>query len=153
MIKPDQIISLIPKATAWIQQQEQGILENGTPLSDSQLDDAKKLAVKNPGKVRLLCVDEIPLPDDAELKSANQLLKLITPQTIGLTCQYGIFIKRDYWDHRETIAHELVHVLQYERLGNTQEFLSCYIPECINPGYPDGPLEQEARNKARLITT
>jgi len=153
MINPDQIIGLIPKATAWTQQQEQRILVNGVPLSDSQLEDARKLLVKNAEKVRLLSVDQIPLPEDPELKSANQLLNLITPKTIGLTCQYGIFIIEAYWNHRETVAHELVHVSQYEKFGNIQGFLSSYIPECINPGYPNGPLEQEARNKAKLITT
>ncbi len=153
MINPDQIIVLIPKATVWTQQQEQEILKDGTPLSDSQLEDARKLSVENPEKVRLLCVDQIPLPEDPELKSANQLLKLITPETIGLTCQYGIFIKKDYWNHREPVAHELVHVSQYERFGNIQKFLNRYISECINPGYPNGPLEQEARNKVKLITT
>ena len=153
MINPDQIIVLIPKATVWTQQQEQEILKDGVPLSDNQLEDARKLSVKNPEKVRLLCVNQIPLPDDPELKSANQLLKLITPGTIGLSCQYGIFIKKDYWNHRETVAHELVHVSQYEKFGNIQEFLSRYIPECIKPGYPNGLLEQEARNKAKLIIT
>ena len=153
MINQNQMIALIPKATVWSQQQEREILKDGIPLSISQLEDARKVSVKNPGKVRLLCVNQIPLPKDHELKSANQLLNLITPETIGLTCQYGIFIRRDHWNNRETIAHELVHVSQYERFGNTQGFLSRYIPECISPGYPNGPLEQEARNKARSITT
>ena len=153
MIGPNQITNLIPKATVWTHQQEQKILKDGTPLSDSQLEDARKLSVENPEKVRLLCVDQIPLPEDPELKSANQLLKLITPETIGLTCQYGIFMRSDYFNDRETMAHELVHVSQYERFGNIHGFLSRYIPECINPGYPYGSLEQEAINKARSITT
>ena len=152
MIIPDQIINLIPKATVWTQQQEQEILKDGTLLSDNQLEDARKLSVKNPEKVRLLCVDQIPLPDDPELKSANQLLKLITPETNGLTCRYGIFIRKDIWNHRATVAHELVHVLQYERFGSIQEFLNRYIQECIYPGYPNGLLEREAINKAILIT-
>jgi hypothetical protein len=153
MINPDQIISLIPKATVWTQQQEQEILKDGVPLSDSQLEDARKLSVENPEKVRLLCVDQIPFPEEYELRLANQEIGLITQGTWGLTCQYGIFIRSDHWNNRETISHELVHVSQYERFGNIQEFLSRYIPECINPGYPKGPLEQEARNKAKLINT
>ena len=153
MIDPAQIIRLIPKAVAWTQQQEQEIFEKGLPLSNSQIEDARKLSVKNPEKIRLLCVDQIPLPEDSELKSTNQLLKLITSDTIGLTCQYGIFIRKDYWNHRETVAHELVHVSQYERFESIHEFLSRYIPECIESEYPNGPLEQEARNKAALINT
>ena len=153
MINPDQIIKLIPKAVIWTQQKEQEILKDGIHLTNIQIEDAIKLSVKSPEKIRLLYVDQIPSPDDPELKLANQLLKLITPETNGLTCRYGIFIKKDIWNHRATVAHELVHVSQYERFGSIHEFLNLYIPECINFGYPNCPLEKEARIKTKLITT
>jgi hypothetical protein len=35
--------------------------------------------------------------------------------------------------------------LQYERLGGIRPFLKLYLYEClVTPGYPFGPLEQEA---------
>ena len=43
------------------------------------------------------------------------------------------------------VIHELAHVAQYERLGGFREFLKQYLEECINPGYPLGDLELEAK--------
>lgn len=149
----NQFIHLIPKAAIWAQQQEQQILKNGTPLSSSQLSDAKVIPVKHPEKIRLLRVNQIHLPEDQELKFAAQDIQLITPNTVGLTLQYGIFIRNDYWNNREIVVHELVHTSQYERLGSIQQFLNQYLTECIQFGYPNAPLEQEAINKAKLICT
>ena len=153
MLDPNQLIQLIPRGAIWAQQQEQLILENGTPLLPPQLEDAKNIPVKNPEKIRLLRVDQIPLPKDPELEFAVQTIKLITPDTIGLTLQYGIFIRNDHWNNRELIVHELVHTSQYERFGGIQQFLNQYLTECIQIGYPNAPLEQEAINKAKLICT
>jgi hypothetical protein len=42
------------------------------------------------------------------------------------------------------LRHELVHVLQYERLGR-RAFLQQYIHDGLLRGYFDSPLEAEAR--------
>lgn len=153
MIDANKLISLIPKAVKWAQQQEKQILENGVPLTANQLEIAKVIAIHNPKIVRLLKVDQIPLPEDVELRIAAQLTNLITPNTIGLTLQYGIFIRQDHWDDNNTIAHELVHTYQYERLGGIYNFLQQYLMECIQVGYPKGDLEQEAIRIGNRIVT
>ena len=153
MFDLNQFIQLIPRAAIWAQQQEQRILKNGIPLSNPQLEDAKIIPVKHPEKVRLLCVNQIPLPEDPDLILATQTIQLITPNTVGLTLQYGIFIRSDYWNNREIVVHELVHTSQYERLGGMQQFLNQYLTECIQIGYPNAPLEQDAINKAKSICT
>jgi hypothetical protein len=52
------------------------------------------------------------------------------------------------------VAHELAHVVQYERFGGIAPFLRAYFRECLDPGYPLGPLEQEAaREAARIVAT
>jgi len=153
MINPVQFIQLIPRAVIWVQQLEQEVLERGIPLSESQLRDAKQIPVMQPEKVRLLQVSYIPLPDDPELNLAAQTIQLITPNTWGLALRYGILIRNDCWNNRETLVHELVHTSQYERLGGHQQFLNQYLTECIQYGYPAAPLEQEAINRARGICT
>lgn len=153
MFNPLQFLQLIPKAAVWVQQREQEILNVGTPLSESQLQDALQIPVMHPDKVRLLRVNQIPLPDDPELKFAAQAIQLITPNTWGLSLRYGILIRSDRWGNRETLIHELVHTSQYERLGGHQQFLNQYLTECIYHGYPAAPLEQEAINRARVICT
>ena len=153
MFDLNQFVNLIPKAVLWAKEQQQKILMKGTPLSDSQIEDAKIIPVKYPERVRLLRVNQIPLPEDPELKLAAQAIQLIIPNTRGLTLQYGIFVKNDYWNNRELIVHELIHTSQYERLGGIQQFLNQYVTECIQFGYPQAPLEQEAIKKSKLICT
>jgi len=46
---------------------------------------------------------------------------------------------------RRLLVHELAHVAQYERFGGFRRFLFQYLQECINPGYPLGDLELEAK--------
>jgi hypothetical protein len=45
------------------------------------------------------------------------------------------------------LAHEFVHVAQYERLGR-EGFLQEYIQQIAAHGYPDAPFELEAEAKA-----
>jgi hypothetical protein len=42
------------------------------------------------------------------------------------------------------VAHELMHVAQYERLGSIPAFLQQYLSEVNQYGYPAAPMEQEA---------
>jgi hypothetical protein len=63
-----------------------------------------------------------------------------------MSLRYGIFIRSDCWGDRQLVIHELAHTAQYERLGGIWPFLKLYLSEClVTPGYPFGPLEQEAK--------
>ncbi len=151
MTNLNQFIQLIPKGILWAQQKEQEILQVGNQLSESQLQDAKLVPLIHPENVRLLRVSTIPLPDDPELRFAAQAVRLITPNTPGFSCRYGIFIKDDHWHNREIIVHELIHTAQYERLGGHQQFLTQFLTEIIQHGLSTAPLEQEAINRTQLI--
>lgn len=153
MITPEQFALLLPHAGAWAMQQELIILRDGVPLLPEQIHDAISIGVLHPAKVRLLCVEQIPMPDDARLRAAAEETNLISPNTIGLTLRYGIFIRADCWQDRKLVRHELVHTAQYERLGGIQQFLQRYLHECISIGYPEAPMEQEAiQTAARLCS-
>lgn len=145
MITPQEFEKLLPLAAAWVAEQEAMILQSGVPLNDSQMSDARQLGLENPDRVRLLRVTQIPMPSDPILATAASATGLISPQTLGLTVRYGIFVRSDYWLNRLLIAHELVHTKQYERFGGFEAFLRPYLMECLSPpGYPYGPLEKEA---------
>ena len=45
----------------------------------------------------------------------------------------------------------MVHVAQYERAGSIENFLRPYLKECLDPGYPWGPLEQAAIHESSRI--
>jgi hypothetical protein len=136
---------LLPLACRWVEEQERGILRDGLPLNQEQLEIARKIGIRDVRRIRLLEVDQVPEPDDPVLQAAAEAAGLISLLTSGLTARYGILIRSDYWGNRRLLAHELAHVAQYERLGGIEPFLRCYLTECLNTGYPNGELEQEAK--------
>lgn len=144
MITPVEFKVLLPLACAWAEEQEAAILREGVPLSERMLAIAKEIGVAHPERVRLRVVEEVPAPANPALQAAAEATGLLTALTAGLTLRYGIFIRADCWGDRRLVAHELVHTMQYERLGGFKLFLERYLHECLTFGYPNGELEQEA---------
>ena len=135
---------ILPFACAWAQRQESTILKRGVPLPPAEIITAKRLGILHPERIRLRAVSQVP-PLNWLLRWAGQKLGIVSGQTIGMALRYGIFIREEHWGDRRLLAHELAHVAQYERLGGLHGFLKQYLQECINPGYPLGDLEQEAK--------
>jgi hypothetical protein len=149
-----QIINLLPLGCVWAEEQERYILANGMPLNEEQRRDAYIIGVKEIDKVRLLKVDQIPVPEIPELKDAVQLTGFLAPGTIGVSFRYGIYIKADHWNKRSLLVHELTHTMQYEQLGGFKPFLMQYVQECLTVGYQKCSLELEARSvEAELCST
>ena len=143
-ILPEQFENILPLAVEWAEAKERVILEHGTILSSQYMEDAKSVGVKYPERVRIYEVPQIPIPKHPILKSAAEVTQLISPATVGLALRYGIFIHNNFSKDRYTIVHELVHTIQCEKLGGFSPFLRKYLWECIEIGYPEAPLEQEA---------
>jgi hypothetical protein len=143
-ISPDQFEVLLPLAVQWAEAKEKVILEHGTSLSPQYMKDAESVGIRNPERVRVCQVPQIPIPKHPVLKAAAEATQLISPETIGLSLGYSIFIHNNFSDDRYTIVHELVHTMQCEKLGGLNPFLSKYLMECIAVGYPQAPMEQEA---------
>lgn len=152
LITLEQFRMLLPLASEWAAEEERRIILTGEVLSASQLADAREVGVSHPERVRLLHVPEIPMPEHPALRQAAELTQLISPRTAGLTLRYGIFVRSDHRSDRRLIAHELAHTAQYERLGGFDPFLRKYLWECIDIGYPEAPMEQEAVTAAARIS-
>ena len=138
------VTAFLPVACVWAARHESTILRRGVALSVAQADMARQIGVIHPDKVRLLAVDVMP-PTNRLLRTIVAKLGFVASQTIGMTLRYGIFIQADHWGDRRLLVHELAHVAQYERFGGFRKFLFQYLQECINPGYPLGDLELEAK--------
>ena len=145
MISPALIKMLLPVACKWAERQERLILRDGVALTASQTEDARRIGVQEPERVRLRVVQEIPMLTSTLLRAVGERTGLISPFTIGMTLRYGIFIRADHWGERRLVVHELAHTAQYERLGGFKPFLKAYLEEWLTVGYPNGPLEQEAK--------
>jgi hypothetical protein len=136
--------ALLPLAVKWATSVERRMLREGVPLSEQELSDAQTIGVREPKRVRLLALAQVPMPRDLTLRTAAAAIQFLTPATCGLTLRYGIFIRSDCWGDRRLVAHELAHTAQYERLGGIEAFLRQYLSECLTIGYPEAPMEQEA---------
>jgi hypothetical protein len=143
-ISPEQFENILPLAVQWAETKEKVILEHGRALSPQYMEDAKSVGVKYPEKVRIYEVPQIPIPKHPVLRAAAEETKLVSPATIGIALRYGIFLHKNFSNDRYTIVHELVHTMQCERFGGFSSFLRKYLWECIEIGYPEAPLEQEA---------
>ena len=72
---------------------------------------------------------------------------LLNADTGGLTAVYGVIVRLDCAKNLGLLAHEFVHVTQYERLGR-EGFLQEYIQQIAAHGYQNAPFELEADTKA-----
>ena len=143
-ISPEQFENILPLAVQWAEAKEKVILDHGIALSPRYMEDAKSVGVKYPERVRIYKVPQIPIPKHPILRAAAEATQLISPATIGISLRYGIFIHINFSNDRYTIVHELVHTMQCEKIGGFSPFLRKYLWECIEIGYPEAPLEQEA---------
>src|SRR5437762_1937898 len=117
---------LLPLACSWIEAQQHMVLEQGLPLSPSECTDASSIGVRFPDKARLLRVGSVPLPNNRLIRMGALAAGLLSTPAAGLAAGYGIFIHERRWRARSLIAHELVHVMQSERLGGVRPFLRAY---------------------------
>jgi len=147
----EQLEELLPLAADWAMEQQQRVLCEGVPLSETEMADAKAIGVRNPQRVRLLRVDSVPVPVHPMLRAAAASINFVTAAPSGLTLENGIFVRADHWRERELIAHELAHTAQYQRLGGVLPFLQTYIVQCATVGYQQAPLELEANATAARI--
>jgi hypothetical protein len=131
-------------ATRWVEWHERKILKHGVTLPEESLMDATRMGVARPEEIRLMRVDRIPVLNGSVIRFLARWFPEISASTVGLTLGHGIYIRSPWWSDRHLIAHECVHVGQYERCGSTAAFLKNYFTECIETGYPAAPMEQEA---------
>ena len=152
---------LMPLAVGWVERQERAILAAGVPLSPKLIEGARSLGVTDPERVRVKSVETVPWPGNRLLQRAGEIMGLRTSCTAGLCARYGIYVQNSFANNDEVLLHELVHTVQYERLGGIRAFLDQYLRECMEYGYASSPMEIEAREmacmrdgfEAALVTT
>ena len=152
MIDQETFEQLLPVAYRWAKTQEEFVLQHGNPLSPRHMADATLAGVKDPGRVRVLVVDRIPLPDDPNLAEASKRIGIVTDDTRCMGFGHALIIRVDAWNDRELILHNLVHIAQCERSGGLEEWCRQYLGDRTScPGFTVGSLEEEARSFAREI--
>jgi hypothetical protein len=144
MTRVDELRQLILLAEEWGLQQACFIQNNGRGLTSAETAVAARVGVARPDLVRIALVDEIPAPEAAPLRAACEKLGFLGADTVGLTLGHGIYLRKGR-PTAAVVAHELLHVAQYEAHGSIEAYLSVYIPELLEFGYEDAPMERDAR--------
>lgn len=120
------IAALIEPVTRWVETVSQAGLEAGRPLTPWEAGVAAHVGVRYPARVRVVQVDQVPMPASAELQAAAQQLGLLGPATRRLTLGHAICIRGEVLSP-QVLAHELRHVYQYEQHSSIEAFLSTYL--------------------------
>ena len=141
---------LLPGIYAWIEKQEEALLAQGRPLTDEEMADARRAGVVAAEKVRIVVAETLPHPINDDIMFAARQVGFFSDRSVSLSTGYGVCLLEKVQHDRCQLVHEFVHVGQYERMG-THPFLKQFLRESIDPGYPFGSLEQEARRVSRAI--
>ncbi len=136
---------LLPRAIAWAQAQADEALAVGLPLGPEALENARRVGVLAPERIRVKAVDALPLPEDPLLRGAALQAGLLGPGMIGLTLGYTIFICKGHLGLR-VLSHECRHVQQYESYSGIAAFLPVYLAEVVSVGYAASSFEADARS-------
>jgi hypothetical protein len=133
---------------------EKRVLIEGRPLTSTELDVARDANVQHPERVRILVLPRIPAPESLflryKLKEMGHLQLIDVAR--GTAKGYGIILTKSGIRRLSVIAHELVHVRQYERLGGIAALMRHHVPDLLANGYHHSALESEAYRRAAEIT-
>ena len=147
--QPADAAQVTARAIEWALAQESSALRVGTPLPAKLQAIAKGNGVKLPQNIRLVVVDEIPLPKEQPLAGAAAQLGLASSWAAGLTLGYAVIVAKGYEADARILSHELRHVAQYEACGGIPGFLRVHLADMLERGYQDSPFELDARAHER----
>jgi len=137
--------TLTALAAEWAQVHSAQALAAGVPLTAAQADMARAVGVRDPSKVRIRVVDELPSPREGALAAAAGRIGLMPQAADGMTLGYAVLLKRGAEGDARLLRHELRHVAQYESRGGIRPFFAEHIPALLRFGYADSPFERDAR--------
>ncbi len=127
----------------WAENCSKEAAKSGRLLSQNEISVARLVEVRRPELIRVNVVDNLPLPDDLELREAALETGLLGPHMAGLTLGYSVHVCRGY-EAARLLSHEFRHVYQYETAGSIAAFLPVYLAQIVKFGYANAPLELDA---------
>jgi uncharacterized protein DUF4157 len=132
-------------AADWAERFAAESLAAGRPLTPAQRELARRVGVRDPSRVRIRLVEELPAPSEPRLVAAAGRIGLVPQAASGMTLGYAVILRRDSEADTRLLSHELRHVAQYESSGGIRPFLAEHIGHLLQFGYEASPFEQDAR--------
>ena len=144
-----QMPLIAERTIAWANGREADALKTGAALTHEQVAIARAVGVRHPERIRLVVVDEIPLPDEPLLRAAAQGVGLSQSWAAGLTLGHAVIVRRGFEKEVRLLSHEFRHVAQYEAMGGIGPFLVTHLKSLVEVGYENSPFERDARAHER----
>jgi len=138
----------LPLAVSWYNQVEAELLPIGRPFSPSEIDFAVSVGVKEPNLVRVVVLENFPMPSNQELRTEAERFGLGSATEGGRTTGYVIMLKPRVAENHSVISHEIVHIGQQDKMGRVA-FLRRYLIEMEMMGHARSPLELDAYARQR----
>ncbi len=153
-----QAQQLLPSTLALLQGLEQTAMQHGRALTSAEMHTARQLGVAQPERVRVLVSPLLPswlAPAQMQgvTGSSHVQSDALAQSRYGIaaiTAGHGIILNLRQINNPRILAHELVHVTQYEHLG-MRAFVLRYLTELLTYGYYDAPLERAADAGMRRV--
>ena len=139
---------LLPKAISWAEAEAARGVTVGREPNDREREFASKMGVMHPDRIRVITVEQLPMPTDPLLRSAAEQTGFLNPGMVGLTLGYSVFICGGHETSR-LLSHEFRHVYQYEQAGSIAAFLPGYLLQIVEQGYAGSAFEADARAHER----
>jgi hypothetical protein len=140
-----QVQILAPRVVQWAQEMEVQALREGVPLDARARRIARAVGVRDPGRIRLIVGDGIPLPTEPVLRAAAQQVGISPATSLGMTLGHAVFVRRGLERDARLLSHEFRHVAQYEEAGGIAGFLARHLVDLAADGYENSPYEVDAR--------
>src|SRR5260370_9493609 len=137
-----RIEELFPLAVSWVEQVEKEALEKGEPVLPPFEATAEALGIRQIDKIRVWKVDTMPTPENPQIQALPERLGLSIAGSGGLTLGHALLELRSQATKGNLLAHQLVHVRQYEQAGSFSLFLKPYPAELVRFAFPARPLLQ-----------
>jgi len=146
---PPELAARVPVlaslAADWAERYAAESIAAGTPLDSRQAAIARQVGVRDPSRVRIRVVEELPAPTEPRLVAAAGRIGLMPQAASGMTLGYAVILRRGAEADLRLLSHELRHVAQYEEHGGIRPFLAEHIGHLLQFGYEDSPFERDAR--------
>ena len=138
-------------ATPWATWHQRRIRASGRRLNNQEMVVAEALSLSHPDTVFIHVIERVPNPLHLLLCLARSCGASFITEAEGITLGSGIYVDTESAESLELIAHELVHVRQYQRVGSIWSFMVEYLYQCLMVGYFDAEWEMEARRESAKI--
>ncbi|BDS05666.1 hypothetical protein NT6N_07060 [Oceaniferula spumae] len=138
-------------ATPWAFWHQGRIQKHGRKLTEQELTYAMDLGVTQPEEIYVSVVDRVPNPLHFLFSLLNRCGASCVIDAAGITLGRGIYLSADCAGSAALMAHELVHIQQYQRVGSIWAFMIEYIHQCLMHGYYDADWEVEARQESARV--